>query len=126
MKNGEKLLRISPDARELETGRGGERAETLDRVLVGKLGNDFLPGLEMKFVSAEVNGLRPLADQVHLDAMRLLIVDGAMPPLREIKIRAQFAIRPHQHIEIEERGHPRAVVVSGFQNLRAIFGDRRR
>ena len=71
----------------------------------------------MKFVFAEVNGLRPLADQVHLDAVRLLIVDGAMPPLREIKVRAQFTIRPHQHVEIEERGHPRAVVVGGFQNF---------
>ena len=50
MKNGEELPRISPDARELETGRGGEHAETVDRVLVGKLGNDFL--------SAEVNSLR--------------------------------------------------------------------
>ena len=44
MKNGEKLPRIGPDARELETGRGGERAETLDRVLVGKLRDDFSPG----------------------------------------------------------------------------------
>ena len=50
MENGEELLRIGPDARELETGRGGERAETLDRVLVGKFGDDFLAGLEMKFV----------------------------------------------------------------------------
>ena len=49
MKNGEELPRISPDARELETGRGGEGAETLDRVLVGKFRDDLLAGVEMKF-----------------------------------------------------------------------------
>ena len=50
MKNGEKLSRIGPDPGELETGRGGERAEALDGVLVGKLGDDFLARREMKFV----------------------------------------------------------------------------
>ena len=64
-----------------------------------------------------MNGLRPLADQVHLDAVRVLVVDGAMPPLREIEIRAEFAIGAHQHVEIECGGHARAVVVGGFQNV---------
>ena len=70
----------------------------------------FSPGLEVKFVSAEVNVLRPLADQVHLNAMRPPgIVDGAMLPLLEIKVHAQLAIGPHQHIEVEKRRSPPAL-----------------
>ncbi len=40
-----------------------------------------------------------------------------MSPLREIEVRAEFAIRPHEQIEIEGGGYAGAVVVGGFQNL---------
>ena len=117
MEDGEQFLGIGPDARQLEPGRGSERAKAINGVFVRKFGDYFFAGSEIKFAIAEVNGLRLIADQVHLDAVRLLIVNGPMPPLRELEVRTQLAIRPHQHIEIEESGHPRAVVVGGFQDF---------
>ena len=92
MENRKKLFWIGPDACELKTGRGGERAKAFNGVLVGKFGDDFLSGSEIKFAFAEVNGLRPFADQVHFDAMRFLIIDGAMSPFGEVEVCAQFTI----------------------------------
>ena len=77
----------------------------------------FSPGVKVKFALAEMHGLRSLADQVHLDPVRFLVVDGAMPPPRKIEIRPQLAVRTFQHVEIEGRGHARAVIVSRFQYL---------
>jgi len=117
MKNREELFRISPDTRELKPGRGRERAEALDCVLVGKFRDDLFVPIEMKFASPETHGLGLLADQMHFDAVRFLIVDGPVSPLREIEVRAQFAIRARKHVEIESGGHARAVVVGSFQDL---------
>ena len=77
----------------------------------------FSPAREMKFVFAEMDGLLALADEVHFDPVRFVVVDGAMTPLRQIEVGAQFAIGALQHVEIEGRGDARAVVVGGFQNV---------
>ena len=60
MENRKKLFRIGPDARQLEPGRGSERAKAINGVFVGKFGDDFFAGSEIKFAIAEVNGLRRL------------------------------------------------------------------
>src|SRR5450432_607176 len=78
MKNGEKFFRIGPDTRELKAGRGGEHREAVHRVFVGKFRDDFFSGREMKFPVGQMNSLVALADQVHLDPGRLLVVDGSM------------------------------------------------
>src|ERR1041385_7041318 len=92
MENCEKFFGISPNTGELESSQSGEGAEAFDGVFVGKFCNDFLAGDEMEFAFTKMEGLRTRADQMHLDAVRLLVVDGAMPPLHEIEIGAQLAV----------------------------------
>ena len=86
----------------------------------------FSPRAKMKFLAADMNRLVRLADQVHLDAAVALVVNRLVPPERKIEIRAELAIRPHEQIQIEFRGHAGAVVVGGFQNFAVFSGDRRR
>ena len=43
-----------------------------------------------------------------------------MAPEREIEVRAELAVSPHEQVQIEFRGHAGAVVVGGLQNF-AVF-----
>lgn len=117
MKNREKFRRIGPNPGELETGGVGERAESRNSVFVGEFRDNFFADVEMEFVPAKMHGLRPLADEMHFDTVRIVIINGPMSPLRRLEIRIQFAVRALQDVEIERRGNPCAVVVGGFQNL---------
>ena len=111
MKNRKEFLRIGPDFRDLEPGGAGERAEAFDAVLVGKLGNNFFARGEGKLALPEVNGLIGFADQVHLNPGGVGIVNRAVPPLLEVEIRPDLAIRAHEQIEIELGRNAGAVVV---------------
>jgi len=50
----------------------------------------------MKFFAADVRGLLARAEKMHFDPADLAIVDGAMMPLRDIKIGAELAICPNE------------------------------
>ena len=116
MENSKQLLRIGPDSRESEAGRNRETGKSFLRVLVGKFRDDLFAARKTKFLATDVNGLFRFADQVHFNAAVVLVVDCLMSPEREIEIRAELAVRPHEKIQIELRGYAGAVVISGFQN----------
>src|SRR5438094_10044785 len=58
---------------------------------------------------------------MHLDAPGFLIVNGAMTPAPEIKIRTEFAIGAREQVQIELRGHSRTVVVGALENRFRFF-----
>src|SRR4051795_8652193 len=88
-----------------------QRAEALDAVFVAVLGVDALARAEREAGAEQAHGLALLADQVHLDAVPLAIVDRAMGEGGKVEIAAEFAIDPYQHIEVEARGDAGGVVV---------------
>ena len=106
MENGKQLLWISPNPRQAESGRQGQPSESLLRVLVGKLRNDFLPARKMKFLAAYMDGLFRLADQVHLDPPVALVVNCLVPPEREVEVRAKLVIRPHEQVQLNSAVTP--------------------
>src|SRR5205814_3537333 len=58
---------------------------------------------------------------MHLDAPGFLIVNRAMTPVPEIKIRTEFAIGAREQVQIELRGHSRTVVVGALENRFRFF-----
>ena len=121
MENGKQLLRVGPDTSESEAGRNGEANEPFLRVLVRKLRNDFFAAREMKLFASDMNRLSRLANEVHLDATVALVVNRPMPPERKIEVCAELAVRPNEKIQIEFRGHARAIVVGAFENVPVLL-----
>src|SRR6185369_3829558 len=117
MEDGEELLLVGPEARRQETGGSGKSGEAFDGMFVGKFGDDFLAVGKMELAVAEVDDLLTFAQQMHLDARSLVVVDRAMLPARQIEVRAKLAVRPHEHVEVELRGHAGAIVVGRFQDV---------
>ena len=101
MKNRKKFFRISPDTGELEPGGGGEGGEALDRVLVGKFRDDLFVAGKIKFASPEMHSLRLRTDQVHLDSVRGLIVDGTVSPST---LAAKGLIEPSAKVKLLANG----------------------
>ena len=62
-----------------------------------------------------------LADQVHLDAVALAVVDRAMGEGGEIEIAAELAVDAHQHIEVEARGDAGRIVIGVVQHALVLF-----
>src|SRR3954451_931236 len=89
-----------------------QRREALDAVFVAVLGVDALAGAEREAGAEQAHGLALLADQVHLDAVPLAIVDRAMGEGGKVEIAAELAVDPHQHIEIEASGDAGGIVIS--------------
>ena len=77
IENAKELRVVRPHVRKTKVRLGGERRETFLAVLVGILGNDFLSGVKMKFMTGDVNRLIGFADR---DASRYV-------PLRRCKSR---------------------------------------
>ena len=55
------------------------------------------------------------ADQVHLDAMAVAVIDRAVGEARQVEIAAELAIDALQHIEIEARGDAGGIVIGVVQ-----------
>ena len=53
---------------------------------------------------------------MHLDSPRFLVVNGAMTPAAEVKIRTKLAIGAREQVQVELRGHSRTVVVGALEN----------
>src|SRR5204863_3183650 len=122
MENSEHLRRIGPNPRGLtKTGGRSEPRKILERVFVGKLGDDFLAVAKGEFTSADMDALLALAYEMHLDPALCFIVNRAMCPPRKIEVRAQLPVRPRQQIQIELRSDAGAVVVGRFQNFAALL-----
>src|SRR6266478_8617066 len=84
---------VSPEFDEIKPGLASQRDETVWRVLVRMLGQDFFTGAEAKLSIAYVNCLIGRADQIHLDATCFRVVNRAVSPLIYIEICAAFAIQ---------------------------------
>ena len=55
-----------------------QHGKALQAVFVAALGMDALAGAECEAAAEHANGLRPLADQMHLDAVALAVIDRAV------------------------------------------------
>ena len=96
MEDSKQLLRVRPRIRQSKSRVGGEGGKTFPRVFVGKFSDDFFAAREMKFTSAQMNGLEGFTQQLHFDAVGVFVVNRAMPPQRKIEIGAQLAIDPNE------------------------------
>src|SRR5471030_2617170 len=93
MEDGKQLLRIGPDAREAEAGRGrGGRKAGLG-VLVGKFRDDFFAAQKVEIHAADADGLRCFAEEMHFDSPLARVVNRLMSPEREIEVCAELAVR---------------------------------
>src|SRR5262245_17897559 len=72
---------------------------------------DALAGAERELMAEHAHALRLAADQVHLDAMAVAVVDRAMDEAGEVEIAAELAVDALQHIEVEARGDAGRVVI---------------
>ena len=63
---------------------------------------------------------------MHFDAAGVCVVNCAMFPIVQIEIRAEFAVRARQQIQIELRGHALARRCMRARELPGLFADRRR
>src|SRR5579864_277780 len=72
---------------------------------------DALAGTERELLAEHFSRQRLLADQVHLDAMAVAVIDRAMNEGADVEVTAELAVDPVQHIEIETRGDAGGVVI---------------
>src|SRR5436190_11918991 len=115
MKNGKQLRWVGPNPRQAKAGGNGEAGKPFSRVLIRKLRNDFFAPRKMKVLTANMNRLFRLADQVHLDAPAALVVDCLMSPEWEIEVCVELAVRANKQIQIKFRRNAGAVVIGSFQ-----------
>src|SRR4051812_2323975 len=122
MEDREEPLRVGPYSRGFaETGGRCQPRESLERVFVGKLGDDFFAVAEAKFPAADADSLFAFAHEVHLDAAFALIINRAMFPALYVEVRAELAICADEQVQIERGSHTGAVVVGGFENRPALL-----
>src|SRR5215475_13861308 len=81
-----------------------QRGKAVKTVFVAVLGVNALAGPEREVMAEHAHALRLAADQVHLDAMAVAVVDRAVDEAGEVEIAAELAIDALQHIEIELGG----------------------
>ena len=69
-------------------------------------------GAGMKISCRSTSGGQGLeADQMHLDAVAVTVIDRAMDERADVEVAAEFAVDPMQHIEIEARSDACGVVI---------------
>src|SRR5215467_12174892 len=105
--------------------RGPARAarqcrEVIERVFIAVLGVDGLSGGKFERSPGDPDVLARLADEVHLDAMTLGIVEGAMVEALEIEISVELVIDAREQVEVELRGEAGLVVVGGVKDTRVL------
>src|SRR6266446_5681027 len=116
IENAKQVAVISPHSNKLKSCLAGEFDETFRSVFVGIFSDDFLSRMEMKLLVFNSHSLIDFADEIDLDPAFVRIVNRVMPPLSEIEIRSELAIRAREQIQIKLGGHTGAVVVSVFQD----------
>jgi hypothetical protein len=80
------LIRVGPNSDRSPARAARQCPEVLERVFVAVLGVDALSGGEIELSPGNPNVLARLADEVHLDAVTLGIIEGAMVEALEIEI----------------------------------------
>ena len=83
-------------------------------------GVDRLAGAKIEPLPEERHGLRPRADEMHLDPALRVVENRLVPEAVEIEIGAEFAVGAGQQVQVECGGHPGGVVV-GRHQPRAIL-----
>lgn len=117
----EHLRSIGPALPHPPAGALRQRGEAVDAVFVAVLGMDALAGPEREAGAQQSNGLVLLAEQMHLDAVPLAIVDRAMAERGQVEIAAEFAVDPHQDVEVEAGGHAGRIVIGIEQHALVLF-----
>src|SRR6476661_7645791 len=97
-KEPKQFLFIGPNFLKAKTSRSRHCDHFRRRIFVGELGDDLFAGRELKGGISNVHSLRDLTDQMHLNAPDLLIVNGSVRPLSQVKIRAELAIDPREQV----------------------------
>src|SRR5262249_48190242 len=90
----EQPVRVGPGRDRLATGARRQALEAGGLVLVGVLGMDGFAFGEAEAPVADRRALLAHADQVHLDAVLGLVVEGVMPEAVEIEAAVELAIDP--------------------------------
>src|SRR5690606_39769656 len=90
--DAEHLPCIRPDLLHPKARTRGQFRETLQRVLVARLGVNRLTGGETDFRAADVHRLLALADEMHLDAVARRVPDRLVMKWIEIEGRDQLAV----------------------------------
>src|SRR5436305_2019387 len=119
--NGEHACAVGPAGARRPAGAASQRGETLKAVFVAVLGVNGFAGAERETAAQDPDRLRLAADQVHLDAMTLAIVDRTMRERGSIEIASKFAIDAVEQIEIETRGNASLIVVGLVQHAIVFF-----
>src|SRR5690242_21264875 len=102
---------VGPALLHLPTRGLGQRRKAVKAVLVAVLGMNAFAGAERKVMAEHAHALRLAADQVHLDAVAVAIIDRAVKEARDVEIAAELAVDALQHIEIEARGDAGGIVI---------------
>ncbi len=79
------------------------------------------PGRNVEAGAEHAHGLLLLAEQVHLDAVPLAVVDRAMGEGGEVEIAAELAVDADQHVEIEARGDAGRIIVGVVKHALVLF-----
>src|SRR5262249_47737445 len=98
-----------------------QRGEAVKTVLVAVFGVNALARTERELMAEHAHALRLAADQVHLDAMAVAVIDRAMHEAGEIEIAAKLAVDALQHIEIEARGDTSGIVIGIVERALVLF-----
>src|SRR5262245_25167477 len=100
----EHAVLVGPAFLHLPAGGLCQRGKTVKAVFVAVLGVNALARAEREVMAEHAHALRLAADQMHLDAVAVAVVDRAMHEARKIEIAAELAVDAFEHIEIETRG----------------------
>src|SRR5437868_10074043 len=97
----ELFARVGPLLAQREPARRGETIDTRLVVLVGVLGPDGFPALQVNGGPGHVNHVGFLAHQMHLDATRITVEEGPVLEHREIEVGPQLPVQPAQDVPVE-------------------------
>ncbi len=96
------------------------------RVFVGIFGVQSLAFCKGEALPEQAHGLRPGAEQMHLDAAVRGVEAGHMPERLRIEIGAEFAVDAGEQIAVKRRRYAAGVVIRGNEFglvLRAVHAD---
>jgi hypothetical protein len=82
---------------------------------------DRLSDGERDLPAGDVGNLLPFADQMHLDAFAIAVVDRAMAEGIEVEVGIELAVDPGKQIEVESGGYSSRVVVGGKEDRRVFL-----
>jgi len=80
-----------------------------------------LAGSEIEAAPGEADGLRAMAQQMHLDRGFRIVPAGLVLKRLNHEVRAEFSIDPREQIEIELRGHAGGIIVGGDQDVEGLL-----